>query len=184
MASEPAISNVKLPSYRPPTVARIRTPSPPPPPGSTNNAVIAAVGCEIIVRNITPTQGHTSLAQLQIIINQVAMEQPDLLVFPVRADSSGLKDSISTYCYVCLADEVRRLDACPRPDLLWTWAEKIKEMKPEWDIAWSPQPRKDKRLWVRIAETGEVSKEDKAKLQAVEKECQSRGYTVQSVFLM
>jgi hypothetical protein len=112
------------------------------------------------------------------------MEQPDLLAFPVRAESSGLKESISTYCYVRLADEVRRLDARPRPDLLWTWAEKIKETKPEWDIAWSPQPRKDKRLWVRIAETGEVLKEDKAKLQAVEKECQSRGYTVQSVFPM
>jgi hypothetical protein len=39
-------------------------------------------------------------------------------------------------------------------------------------------------LWVRIAETGKIFKEDKAKLQAIEKECQSRGYMVQSVFLM
>ena len=135
MASKQAISNVKLPSYCPPTVARIRMLSPPPPPESTNNMVIAAVGCEIVVHDITPTQGHISLTQLPIIINQVAMEQPDLLAFPVRADSSGLKDSISTYCYVCLADEVCGLDARPHLDLLWTWAEKIKEIKPELDIA-------------------------------------------------
>src|ERR1700683_533284 len=57
-------------------------------------------------------------------------------------------------------------------------------MKSKWDVSWSPQPRKDKKLWVRIAEVGEVSKEDKEKLHAVEKECQARGFTVFSVFPM
>jgi hypothetical protein len=37
---------------------------------------------------------------------------------------------------------------------------------------------------VRIAEVGEVTREDKKKLQAVEKECAARGYTVISTFPM
>jgi hypothetical protein len=76
------------------------------------------------------------------------------------------------------------LDTKPHPDLLWHWAEKIKEIKPEWSVAWSPQLRKDKKLWVRIAEAGEVTREDKDKLQAIEKECEAHGYTVQSIFPM
>jgi flagellar capping protein FliD len=64
------------------------------------------------------------------------------------------------------------------------WAEAIQSAKPEWCVGWSPQPRKDKRLWVRIAEMGEVTKESKDKLQAVEKECIARGYTVHSIFAM
>jgi hypothetical protein len=183
MASEPS-SPTKLLSYRPPTVTRIRTPSPPPASGTANNTIIAAIGCEIIIRDIIPTPGHTSLAQLQIVINQVTMESPEFSAYPVRIESPGTKETLSTCCYICLSDEVRRLDTQPRPDLLWLWAEKIKDLKPEWDVAWSPQPRKDKKLWVRIAEVGEVMREDKEKLQAVEKECQARGYTVQSVFPM
>src|ERR1700677_2070828 len=183
MASEPS-SPTKLPSYRPPTVARIRTPTPPPAPGAANNAIIAAIGCEIIIRDIVLTPGHTSLAQLQVVINQVTMESPEFSAYPVKIETSGTKETLSTYCYVRLSDEVRRLDTQPRPDLLWLWAERIKELKPEWDVGWSPQPRKDKKLWVRIAEVGEVTREDKDKLQAAEKECQARGYTVQSIFPM
>src|ERR1700683_3601381 len=48
----------KLPSYHPPAVMRIQTPSPPPAPGNINNSVVAAIGCEIIVRDMIPTQGH------------------------------------------------------------------------------------------------------------------------------
>ena len=62
------------------------------------------------------------------------------------------------------------MDTQPQPDLLWLWAKKIKETRSDWDIAWSSQPRKDKKLWVRIAEVGEVTREDKEKLQAVERE--------------
>jgi hypothetical protein len=163
---------------------RIRTPSPPPPPGTVNNALVAALGCKIIICDIIPTQGHTSLALLQAMINQVAMESPDFIVFPVKAESSGSKESLSSHCYVRLSEEVRRMDAQPRPDLLWMWAEKIKETRSDWDVAWSPQLRKDKKLWVRIAEVGKVRKDDKDKLHAVEKECQARGYTVLSVFPM
>src|SRR5882762_2465217 len=183
MASEPS-SPIKLPSYQPPSVTRIRTPSPPPAPGLANNAIVAAIGCEIIIRDIVPTPGHTSLAQLQVIINQVTMEYPEFLAYPVKIEGPGTKEALSTYCYVRLSDEVRRLDSQPRPDLLWLWAGKIRELKPEWDVAWSPQQRKDKKLWVRIAEVGEVNREDKEKFQAVEKECQARGFTVQSIFPM
>jgi hypothetical protein len=76
------------------------------------------------------------------------------------------------------------LDTQPWPDLLWLWAEKIKEIKSNWDIAWSPQSRKDKKLWVRIAEVGEVTREDKEKLQAIESECIAQGYSVLSTFPM
>ena len=183
MAPVPA-SPLKLPSYHPPAIMRIRTPSPLPPPGTVNNALVAALGCETIVRDIIPMQGHTSLAQLQAVINQVAMESPNFIVFPVKAESSGSKELLSSHCYVRLSEEVQRMDAQPRPNLLWMWAEKIKEMRSDWDVAWSPQPWKDKKLWVRIAEVGEVTKDDKDKLHAVEKECQARGYTVLSVFPM
>ena len=63
------------------------------------------------------------------------------------------------------------MDSLPCLDLLWLWAEAIMAAKPEWKVGWSPQPRKDKKLWVRIAEVGEVTKESKNKLQAIEKEC-------------
>src|ERR1700683_2069565 len=169
MAPEPA-SLLKLPSYHPPAITRIRTPSPPPLPGTVNNALVAALGCEIIVCDIIPMQGHTSLAQLQAVINQVAMESPDFIVFPVKAESSGSKESLSSHCYIRLSEEVQRMDTQPHPNLLWMWAEKIKETRSDWDVAWSPQPRKDKKLWVRIAEVGEVTREDKEKLQAVERE--------------
>jgi hypothetical protein len=142
------------------------------------------MGCEVIVCNIILTKGHTSLAQLQVIINQVAMESPEFSAFPVRVENPGIKEAHSTYCYIHLSDEVCRIDTCPRPDLLWLWAGKIKDLRPDWDVAWSPQPRKDKKLWVRIAEVGEVTREDKDKLLAVEKECSARGYTVQSTFPM
>jgi len=62
------------------------------------------------------------------------------------------------------------MDSRPHPDLLWLWAKKIKELRPNWDVAWSPQPRKDKKLWVRIAEVGEIGRDDKDKLQAIENE--------------
>jgi hypothetical protein len=112
------------------------------------------------------------------------MEHPEFLTFPIKTENSGTKETLSTHCYIRLSEEIRRVDTKPRPDLLWLWAEKIKELKPEWDVAWSPQSRKDKKLWVRIAEVGEVTKEDKDKLRAVEKECHARGYTVQSIFPM
>lgn len=83
---------------------------------------------------------------------------------------------------VRLSEEIRRIDTRPRPYLLWLWAEKIKELRPNWVIAWSTQPRKDKKIWVRISEVGEVTRQDKDKLQANEKECQARGYTVQNIF--
>jgi hypothetical protein len=112
------------------------------------------------------------------------MESSDFSAYPVKVESSGTKETLSTYCYIRLSDEVHRLDMQPRPDLLWLWAEKIKELKPEWGVAWSPQLWKDKKLWVRIAEVGDITREDKDRLQAVEKECQARGYKVQSIFPM
>lgn len=183
MAPEPS-PQVQLPIYRPPAIARIRTPSPPPAHGTANNAIVAAIGCEIIVRDMIPTKGHMSLSQLQVVVNQVAMESPEFLAFPVRVENSGMKEAHSTYCYIHLSDEICRIDTRPRPDLLWMWVEKVKELRSDWDVAWSPQPRKDKKLWVRIAEVGEVTREDKEKFHAVEKECQARGYTVQSIFPM
>ena len=112
MASEP-ISQPKLPSYRPPTVARIRTPSPPPAPGTTNNAIVTAVGYELIVCDIIPTTGHMSHAQFQVVINQVTMESPDFLAYPVKVESSGTKETQSTYCYIRLSDDVHCLDSQP-----------------------------------------------------------------------
>jgi hypothetical protein len=99
------------------------------------------------------------------------MESPEYSNYPVKVDNSSAKETLSTCCYVHLLDEIRHLDTQLRPDLLWYWAERIKELRAKWDIAWSPQPQKDKKLWVRIAEVGEVTREDKEKLQAVEKEC-------------
>src|ERR1700677_2283302 len=105
MASEPA-SHAKLPSYCPPAVARIRTPSPPPGPGTPDNPIVTAIGCEVIVRNIIPIQGHMSHAQLLVTINQVTMESPDFSVFPVKVEGSGAKEMLLTCCHICLSNEV------------------------------------------------------------------------------
>ena len=83
-----------------------------PTPGTVNNAVVAAVGCESIVHDIIPTQGHTSLAQLQAVINQVVMESlislPSLSRPKVQAPR---KCSHHTAMYdLQLAEEVHRMD--------------------------------------------------------------------------
>jgi hypothetical protein len=99
MVSELA-SHVKLPTYRPPAVARVRTPSPPPKLVTPNNAIIAAIGCEVIIHDIVPAQGHTSHTQLQVVINQVTMESPDFSMFPVKVEGSCAKETLSTCCYI------------------------------------------------------------------------------------
>ena len=146
-------------------------PSPPPVPGSANNAIVTAIVCELIICDIIPTQGNTSLAQLQTVINQVIMGSPEYSHYPVKPESSSAQEALSTCCYVRLSDEVCHLDTQPQPDLLWLWAKKIKEIRSDWGIAWSFQPWKDKKLWVRIAEVGEVTREDMKKLQAIKREC-------------
>jgi hypothetical protein len=177
-------SPTKLPIYRPPSIARTRTPSPPPPQGKVISALVAPLGCELIIRNVIPSHNHTSTALLKAVIDDIARSSSELAALPVKVDGSGGKDTLSTFCYVRLSDSVSRIDPLPRPDLLWLWAEAIHTAKPEWNVGWSPQPRKDKKLWVRISEVGKVTKESKDKLQAIEKECIARGYVVHSIFLM
>jgi hypothetical protein len=107
------------------------------------------------------------------VINQATIESPNFSAFPVKAKSSGTKEALSTHCYICISDKVCCIDAQPRPGLLWLWAKNIKELSPEWDVTPPPQPQKDKKLWSRISMADKVMREDKDKLQAVEKECQA-----------
>src|ERR1700683_5125709 len=183
MAARP-ISPMKLPSYRLPAIVRACTPSPPPTSGSINNTLIAPLGCELIIREIIPTQMHSTVSQVKAAVDNIQSMNNDLSTFPIKIDGSSGKETLSTFCYIRLSDSVSRMAVIPRPDLLWLWAEAIQSAKPEWSIGWSPQPRKDKKLWVRIAEMGEVTKESRDKLQAVEKECIARGYTILSIFSM
>jgi hypothetical protein len=153
MATRPT-SPTKLPSYHLPAITRAHTPSPPPTPGSVNNTLIAPLGCELIICDIIPTQTHSAVAQVKAAVDNIQSMNNDLSAFPIKIEGSGGKETLSTFCYIQLLDNVSRMAVMPRPDLLWMWAEAIQSAKPEWCVGWSPQPRKDKKLWVRIAEIG------------------------------
>jgi hypothetical protein len=139
----------KLPLYHPPMITQNSTPSPPPPLGTAVNALVAPLGCELIEHDIVPLNGQTLTNLLKEIVNGISSADPTLAVLPIKVESSRNKDSLS-FCYICLSDTVSCMDPVPHPDLLWLWVEAICTAKLDLNVGWSPQPQKDKRLWVRI----------------------------------
>ncbi|KAK0461553.1 hypothetical protein IW261DRAFT_1576680 [Armillaria novae-zelandiae] len=103
------------------------------------------VGCELIIRGITPEDGKTAS---EIVLLDDNNELYDISVIP---GSSG-RFSNNTFCYVRLSMPVASEQTEPRPDLLNPWIPVLSSLHPNWQASWSPcKMEKDKKLWCRIS---------------------------------
>ena len=189
MNSRTPRSPIKLPTYTPPSISPIRPPSPlSEGPGSLADALIAPAGCELILRNPTPSQDVSTIKLVKNAIAKISMETPDLAMLPLDVIGTGSpsRDSNSYYCYARLSPDVAALDTSPRPDLLWQWKDPLLETLPGWDVTWAPQKRwKDRKAWVRLTSEHHIEEGDQeAFVGAVERTCKAAGYKITGSFFM
>jgi hypothetical protein len=124
---------MRLPDYALPSVTSIRPPFPlSEKPGGLTNALIAPVGCELIIQNPNPSQDLSMLKLVKDTISKIGMENPHLSELPLDAVGTGntSRNMSSYFCYIQLSPEVTALDMSLRPDLLWQWKQLLLKALP------------------------------------------------------
>jgi hypothetical protein len=173
-------SPAKLPAYKPPTLEAQHPPSPPTGHDVFQGDLIAPMGCELSVHNVSPTD---SLPTSVEVINQALLvihkNNPDLT--PVHA-TFKLKDT-PTLCSIKLRSDVAVMHVKPRPDLLEPWIHLLRKHNPVWEVDWAcAPPNRDKRLWVIIKDIdGEINK---GTVDVVRQELQRLNYKSVGGFIM
>ena len=130
-------SPAKMPAYRPPTLEAQRPLPPPMGHDLFQGDLIAPMGCELSVHNVSPTEALPTSAD---VMNQALLvihkNNPNLM--PVHA-TFKLKDT-PTFCSIKLRNDAAILDAKPRSDLLEPWISLLRKHNLEWEVNWATAP--------------------------------------------
>ncbi|KAJ7851407.1 hypothetical protein B0H14DRAFT_2581433 [Mycena olivaceomarginata] len=102
---------------------------------------MAPVGCELIIRGVTPADGLTAAEIVRKAVDARPNDGLELYEIEILSSaSSNFVDRSSTFCYARLAPSVLNADpdGNPRPDLLNDWIEPLKALHSGWEVGWSP----------------------------------------------
>ena len=147
-----------LPPYTPPRPPNNRPPSPTIPLEELFRAPTAVVGCELIVRGVSPRSGQTAADVVRKAVQDATTSSTDFTLrirdrelYKVLIATAGSRAERDSYCYVRIAPDVAVASSDPRPDLLAQWIEVIPTLNSQWSVDWSPQRAgKDKSTWVSL----------------------------------
>ena len=182
-----------LPPFTPPRPHNYRLPSPTVSMETFYEGSVIAVGCELIVRGVTPRTGLTAADIVRKTIEDATistMEHTlrirDLELFKVLVSSAGARAERDTFCYVRISADVAAGSTDPRPDLLEKWIDILPTLNSQWSVEWSPQKAgRDKSTWVAIH--GLVGLDPNAKSefrQTISSQLEHLGYAVSSCWPM
>jgi hypothetical protein len=171
---------MKLPAYRPPTVEQQCSPSPQASHDLFQGGLIAPLGCELAVHNVSPMESlPTSSDVVDHALRVIQKANPNLT--PVSA-AFKLRDT-PTLCTIKLRSGMMALDPKPRPNLLEPWIRYLRSYNLEWEVDWAcATPNKDKRLWVVLK--GADGKLDRTTVDLARQELQSLGYRSVGGFIL
>ena len=151
------------------------------------------VGCELIVRGVSPQSGQTAADVVRKAVQDATMSSTDFTLrirdrelFKVLIATAGSRAERDSYCYVWIAPDVAVASSDPRPDLLAQWIEVISTLNNQWSVDWSPQRAgKDKSTWVSLQGISSLDGDAREEFgQMISAQLEHLGYAVSSSWPM